>query len=155
MPLYDRRCGVCGWTVIDVVEPVTPATPPECPDCGSLTERAWLTAPPNVIGDACDFVSHNGERHSVRFRSKAEHKRWLKEKGYVVNDGHVGAAGSDKSKFSARWESGGPQWLADAEALARRNGTAKGRTPTPDDAFHITWTEGVATPEMIAKYADK
>jgi hypothetical protein len=152
MPFYDRRCLSCTWVAIDVVEPVTPPAPPVCPACGGATERAWLTRPPTVIGDECDFVSQNGEKHPRRFRSKAEHKRWLKEKGYTVMDSHVGAVGSDKSTFTTRWVGGGPQWLADAEALAQRNGTAHGRTPVDDTPFHITWTTGDATPEMVERY---
>lgn len=155
MPFYDRRCTGCEWKAVDVLEPITLAISVVCPVCHEPTERAWLSAPPNVIGDECDFTSNNGEKTPIRFRSKADHKRWLREKGYVVKDSHVGEAGSDKSKFSTRWVGGGKQWMADAEELAKRNGSASGTTPTPDDHFNIEWSEGIAPADMVARYAGK
>lgn len=101
MPLYDRLCG-CGWQAIDCWESVN-VTDVLCPLCGSKTDRAWLTKASAVIGDECDFVSHNGESQPIRFRSRAEHRRWLKEKGYRIKDEHKGEPGSDKSKHTSNW----------------------------------------------------
>ena len=149
MPFYDRICH-CGWTAIDVLEAIE--TVHACPDCGMQTERAWLTKPSNVIGDECDFVSHNGEKQPVRFRSKAEHKRWLKERGWRIKDDHVGEQGTDKSRFTSRWAGGGKQWLADAEALAQRHGASVGKDPG-DEPVHVTFTTGDLTdlPAYLSK----
>ena len=100
-PLYDRNCA-CGWQAVDVWEAVyTPAR--ACPQCGGDTQRAWLSKPPMVVGDECDFVQRNGLKEPRRFRSKQEHRRWLKANGYVVNDAHVGVPGSDKSPHTTSW----------------------------------------------------
>lgn len=56
-----------------------------------------------VIGDECDFMQHNGTREPIRFRSKQEYKRWLKQHDYRIYDTHVGEPGSDKSKHSRNW----------------------------------------------------
>ena len=136
---------------VDVFESIDAAAVP-CPECGRPTERAWLTKPPAAIGDETDFVSHHGERHPVRFRSKSEHRRWLKEKGYTIKDEHKGIQGSDKSPHTTAWTAGGAQWLADAEELARRNGTAAGAVPDAPDDFHVQFSEGTLTPAEVARY---
>lgn len=153
MPLFDRLCHGCGWQAIDVMEPVNPGVV-TCPACGDPTERAWLTKPSNVIGDECDFVSHNGERHPVRFRSKLEHRRWLKEKGYAIKDEHIGLQGSDKSPHSTKWEGGGKEWLANAEALAQRHSGIGSKEPD-DEPLHITWRTGELTPAQVEEYRGK
>src|SRR5207245_8295763 len=89
MPTYDRLCFACGWVAVDVLEPMC-CDPSPCPECGAVTERAWLTKPPNVVGDEVDFVSRNGEKHPVRFRSRADHRRWLNEKGLRIQDDKSG-----------------------------------------------------------------
>jgi putative FmdB family regulatory protein len=152
MPNYDRLCPSCGWVAVDVLEPIA-APPVACPDCGAETQRVWLSAPPNVIGDEMDHVQVNGLRHPRRFRSKQEHKRWLKAEGFVIKDEHKPLVGTDKSPHSTRWASGGKQWLADAEALAQRNGTAEGIIPEEEHHWHIRWSEGTLSKEEAAKYA--
>lgn len=139
-PYYDRICKTCGWVAVDVLEPSC-IDPPACPACGAPTERVWLTKSSNVIGDETDFVSHNGEKFPVRFRSKADHRRWLTEKGYRIQD--------DASGHSS---TGGKQWLASAEVLATRNGSARGTAEGDDPPLHLTWTGGDLTPAQVAEY---
>lgn len=149
MPFYDRTCTACDYCIIDVLEPVY-ADNTSCPDCGQPTARAWMSAPPNVIGDECDFVTRNGEKNPRRFRHKSEHRRWLKENHFIVKDEAVSG-----DKHTKTWTAGGKQWLADAEALAMRNGSASGLVPEQDINLNVTFSEGVATPEMVARYASK
>jgi hypothetical protein len=127
-----------------VFEPVN-VEPPACPQCGAITQRAWMTKPPNTIPDSCDIVSRNGEKHPIRFRSRADHRLWLKQKGYRVND--------DKSGHSS---TGGKKWLEDAETLATRNGAAAG-TIRDDDLppLNYHWTGGELTPAQVAEYRRK
>jgi hypothetical protein len=113
----------------------------------------WLSAPPNVIGDEMDHVQVNGLRHPRRFRSKQEHARWLKSEGFTVKDEHKPLLGSDKSPHSTRWASGGKKWLADAEALAARNGSGSGNQPEEDHRWNISWSTGELSKEQAAKYA--
>lgn len=152
MPNYDRLCGVCGWVAIDVLEPIL-APDVACPECAGETKRVWLSAPPNVIGDEMDHLQVNGLRNPRRFRSKQDHKRWLKSEGFIVKDEHKPLAGSDGSPHSSRWSGGGKQWLADAEALALRNGSAEGTVPEEDHPWNITWSTGTLSKDEAAKYA--
>lgn len=140
MPVFDRLCFACGWVAVDVFEPIQYEAP-LCPECGTSTERVWLTKPPNVVSDSCDFVSRNGEKHPVRFRSRADHRRWLKEKGYAINDNRSGHSST-----------GGVQWLKDAEVLATRNGAARGEVVPDDDPLHVTFTAGELTPAQVEEY---
>jgi len=154
MPNYDRVCEGCGAVVIDVMEPVHAPNPP-CEDCGAPMLRAWLTKPPSAIGDETDFVSHNGERHPRRFRSKQEHKRWLKEKGYTIKDEHIGQQGTDKSPHSTPWVAGGKEWLANAEAAAKahHNGGYRGNPPAEPSSFpNIRWSTGTVSETDLARY---
>ena len=122
-----------------------------CPDCGAVTVRAWLTRFPSTIGDEMDHVQRNGLKHPRRFRSKLEHKRWLKDAGWTVKDEHCPEPGSDKGKHTSAWTGGGKEWLANAEALAARNGAGSGKDPEPEP-FHVTWTEGTLTPDQVSHY---
>ena len=155
MPFYDRQCEACGWSAIDVFEPVE-ATAPQCPKCGSYMARAWLTKPPNTIGDEVDFIQHNGTKHPIRFRSKIEFRRWLKETGNRVSDSHIGLQGSDKSPYTTRHFAGGKDWLANAEHLAKthHNGEFAGKEPDEPE-FHVNWTSGELTPEQVAHYRER
>ncbi len=142
MPLYDRQCGsACGWQALDVWEAVD-APHGVCPACGADTARAWLTRASSVIGDECDFTTRNGEKTPVRFRSKIEHRRWMKERGLVIMDTHVGAPGSDKSKFTQRAALMDPQTLANATALVSRSGSKGWRDPDKSP-LGITSDDGV------------
>ncbi len=97
-----------------------------CETCGhALQLGEWPFCPhgfgsTSVIGDDCDFISHNGERHPVRFRSKQEHRRWLKQHGYRINDAHIGQQGSDKSPFTASAVVISQKTLDDAKAMLER-----------------------------------
>lgn len=126
IPNYDKRCNICGYTMIDVLEPVnTPRQP--CPNrtegqyacdngritfsqpCGGTLERAWLTKPPSVIGDECDvWIKHgicNEDGTPRRYRSKAEMRLEAKRRGLINRVEHVGSPGSDKNRHghTTRW----------------------------------------------------
>jgi hypothetical protein len=141
MPFYDRCCPTCERIEIDVLEPVV--EPPKlCESCGTPTERAWITKPPNAIGDEMDHLQVNGLKEPRRFRSKLERKRWLKEAGLEEKDCHCPMPDSDKSKHGAAWVSGGTQWLANAEALAKshHNGEFAGNEPSGENEhFNVKW----------------
>jgi hypothetical protein len=96
-----------------------------------------------VVGDETDFVSHHGEKFPVRFRSKADHRRWLKSKGLRVQD--------DSSHHSS---TGGKHWLEAAEELATRNGSGRGEV-IHDDPLHVTFTSGELTTAQVAEYRKK
>lgn len=143
MPYYDRTCTVCDWQAVDLHEPIDPPTVPPCPACDAPTARAWLTKPPNAVGDECDFVEHNGTKTPIRFRSKIEFKRWLKEQGLRVVDSHVSMEGTDKAEHTTAWTAGGKDWLAKAEAAAKahHNGGFLGNEPTYDPPLNIQWLD--------------
>ena len=85
-------------------EPITVGVKP-CPDCGAPTKRAWLTKATTVIGDEIDHVQVNGCKTPIRFRSRAERKRYLKEHGWREQDYFAPMPGSDKSKHGdVRWD---------------------------------------------------
>ena len=125
-----------------------------CPDCGTITERAWLTKAPYAIGDAMDHLQKNGLKHPRRFRSKIEHRRWLKESGWAIKDEHCPPPDSDKGTHTTAWTSGGKEWLANAEALAHRHGAGSGKDPEPEP-FHVTWSEGMLSPADVEKYRSR
>lgn len=153
MPLYDRRCAACAWQAIDVWEAVVTEIH-ACPDCGNQTERAWLTKASTVIGDACDFVSRNGEAQPVHFRSRAVHRNWLKQHGYSIKDEHKPPPGTDKSKFTSDWSRGyDPYTAANVKVLLERAFTQQPDAPEP--TMHITTYTGELTPDEVQKYAGK
>lgn len=67
-----------------------------CETCGQPLQIAdWPFCPhgrghSNIVPDECDFVSRNGEAQPVRFRSRQEHRRWLKQHGYRIYDTGTG-----------------------------------------------------------------
>lgn len=111
--------------------------------CGEPTERAWITKPPNAIGDEMDHLQVNGLKEPRRFRSKQEHKRWLNEVGLEVKDCHCPMPGGDTDQHSSKWSAGGgTHWLENAEALALRNHNGEFAGNDPDGAeahFPIRW----------------
>ena len=96
-----------------------------------------------MIGDECDFVSRNGEKKPIRFRSKLEHRRWLKEHGYRIKDDHVGAQGSDKNKFTQRWAAMDPQTMKNAMELVARAALEPARGSGDEGALGLTSNEGI------------
>lgn len=142
MKYFDRKCPSCGTITIDSLEP-SDAPVILCLQCGEPTERAWIAKAATVIGDECDFTSRNGEREPIRFRSKLEHRRWLKEKGYRINDAHVGTQDGDTSKHSSRWAAMDAQTLQNAIDLVTRAASAPAAPSTPDGPQGITSDEGV------------
>ena len=57
------------------------------------------------IGDEIDEINENVAHEPVRFTSKSEKRRYLKEHGLIEFVRHVGEPGSDKSKHTTRWTS--------------------------------------------------
>ena len=118
MPRFDRKCEACGWELRDVWERSDDQR--LCDDCGEPTVRAWLTAPPNVIGDEWDHVQKMGTKHPIHFTSKIEHRRWLKANNYRIMDDGDGKG----SKMATALD---PQTLANATELVNRAATQKNR----------------------------
>lgn len=151
MPLYDRQCRVCGWQVTDIWEPVSVPLV-ACPKCSGRTERAWLTKATTIIGDEVDFVQHNGTKEPIRFRSRAEFKRWLKANDLHIRDTHIPEAGSDKSKFTRSWATYDAYTAANVKILLERAFNAPATEEAPLD-MHITTYTGTMTTEQVKRYA--
>ena len=155
MPFYDRICKACAWLAIDVFEPVNVDQAIACPACGATTERAWITKAATVFPDACDFTVTNGTKVPIRFRSRLEHKRWLKEQGFAIDDHHRPLQGTDKSPYTSNWSQVyDPYTAANVKELLERAFHAEPSRPDPADApFHITWRTGELTESEAADYA--
>jgi putative FmdB family regulatory protein len=100
MPKYDFVCGA-GHEQIDVMAKY--GDRPACPECGGSVEILWKSSFPNIHGDEIDYVDHNMASQSIRFTSKAERKRKMKELGLVEKVRHVGLQGGDRSPHTTRW----------------------------------------------------
>ncbi len=143
-PVYDLGCRSCDWQSIDELEPVNMPSREACPECGSYTvERQWLSKPPFAVGDEMDHLQVNGTKEPIRFRSKIEFRRWLKENGYRVKDSHACMEGTDKAEHTTAWEAGGKAWLKNAEELAKahHNGGFVGNDPEPDASVNVRWVD--------------
>ena len=142
MPIYDRLCPGCHARAIDVLEPIN--TPdPLCPTCAAPMGRTWFTTSATVIRDEIWHTQVNGFTTPRMFYSKAERRRALKEAGWVEQNTHIPAPGSDKSKHTTNWlATGGTKWLQDAEALAKghHNGDFAGNDPVEDATIHFRRT---------------
>jgi len=143
VPIFDRQCPACGTVRLNVLEASDPIPVRLCDQCGEPMARAWLGKSSTVIGDECDFISRNGEKEPVRFRSRSEHRRWLKAHGYRIKDDHVGAQGSDKNKHTQRWAAMDPQTLANATALVTRASTAPATGHGDEGALGLTSNEAI------------
>lgn len=112
-----------------------------CEKCGlELHISDWPFCPhgrghSNVIGDECDFVQENGFAQPTRFRSKAEFKRALAEKGLQNEPCNAGI----HDTLVPRMVTMDPYTLWAAEQLAKRHG---GTTIVERDphAVDVTWT---------------
>ncbi len=126
MPIYDKRCNVCGHTVLDTYESVH-APKISCPQrtpfefyndedghpiegsiaCEGTLERVWLGHASNVIGDECDvWVRHgicNEDGTPRHYRFKSEMRAEAKRRGLVSHVEHIPQRGSDKSPHTSRW----------------------------------------------------
>lgn len=100
MPKYDFLCAA-GHEQIDVIVPY--GTRPPCPECGGATEILWSKSFPNIIGDEIDYVDHNITSTPIRFTSKQERKRMMKELGLREQVRHVEHDHTDKSPHTSRW----------------------------------------------------
>lgn len=127
--------------MIDVFEPVHVGVVP-CPLCAEPTLRAWLTKPASVIGDAMDHLQVNGTKTPIRFRSKLERLRWMKQHHLVDATRHVGQDGSDKSRHTTRWEAMDAQTLENARILVTRAAQEPARNDPPPTPLHVTTTYG-------------
>lgn len=153
MPLYDRQCA-CGWTATDVWEAVN-AGEVRCPECGAMSERAWLTKATTVHGDECDFVQHNGTREPIRFRSRAEFKRWLKQEGYTIKDSHVPKQGTDKSPFTTNWAASYDPYTAENVRILLERAFHQSSDEEPPLNMNITTYTGELSPEEARKYVGR
>lgn len=146
MPLYDRGCA-CGWRAIDVWEPVTMDHPPPCPSCGAATTRMWLT-PATVRGDECDVTVHNGTRVPIRFRSKAEYRRWMHAEGLESSVQHVPIQGTDRSPHTTNWAATYDPYTAKNVRELLERAFQGGRAPSdaPDAPIPVAVTVGDYTP---------
>lgn len=128
MPMYDRRCEVCGHIVTDQLEPITsPDLPCDQDLCDGLMLRTWLPGAANGVVD--DSIPGGLEIKNAlchpdgtprRFDSKSDIAREAKRTGWTNVVEHIGSRGSDKSPHTTRWV-GLPQGLnpeAEAERVA-------------------------------------
>ncbi len=90
-----------------------------------------------VVGDEIDFVQHNGTPVPIRFRSRAEFKRWLKEHHYEVNDSHKPLPGSDKSPFTSDWSRVYDAYTANNVRELMERAFQQKPTPAVDDTIHF------------------
>jgi hypothetical protein len=92
-----------------------------------------------VHGDECDFVQKNGTKVPIRFRSKQEHARWMKENHLnVVHD----------------WKGSGcdPYTMNNVRVLLERRFLEQ----TPDEApphMNIRTYTGELSPQEAEKYS--
>ena len=121
MPTYDRVCPSCRSEQRDCFEPVS-APVVLCTDCGEPTERAWLAKPANILRDEIDIRQVNGTKEPIRFRSRIERNRWLKQH-------HYREAGDGTSKGSKSGACIDAQTLANAAALVSRDNRTGWRDP--------------------------
>ena len=115
----DLKCTACDWTKRDHWMRKGDALP-ACA-CGAATERAWLMGSfPTIIGDEMNYVDHNMASQPIKFTSKAERRRMMKQLGIQEKVRHVGVPGSDKSPHTTKWGGMDPQTMANAQALLER-----------------------------------
>lgn len=100
MPKYDFLCPACAQLREDVTARYKEW--PSC-DCGTPMEPFWVSSFPNIIGDEIDYVDTNMTREPIRFTSKAERKRMMKQLGLRERVEHVGHDHTDKSPHTTRW----------------------------------------------------
>ena len=101
MPMYDVRCAngheeeQFAWRETDLRP---------CAVCGSVVEHVWRSCP-SVQSDSIPggMVIENLSATPIRFDSKSEHRRYLKEHGFTSKVEHVGVPGTDKSPHTQRW----------------------------------------------------
>jgi hypothetical protein len=99
----DLKCTACDWTKRDHWDR-RGAAYPACETCGAATERAWLMGSfPAIHGDEMDFTDHNMTSQPIRFTSKSERRRVMKQLGIQEKIRHVGVQGGDRSPHTTRW----------------------------------------------------
>ena len=79
-----------------------------CPACGGHTSRVWQSGTAAIHGDD-KFVGgltlENLDHHPVTVYSRSELKREMDARGLRSMVRHVGEPGSDKSRYTSRWDS--------------------------------------------------
>lgn len=130
MPMYDFRCE--NGHTFDAFVPVGTIDHP-CRCCSLVAGQVWVSNPPAVIGDACDFVQENGFATPQRFTSKAERRRALKEAGMEEMVRHVGVPGTDKSPHTAMWSAISQDTLDGAARMLERVGKGNVDPPTEEE----------------------
>ena len=115
MPMYDKRCNVCGRTQIDVWEPIYAQLVPceitgnPADRCQGAMLRVWLTGPPAVIQDSIEGgieIKHglcNPDGSPKKYYSKSEIAKEAKRRGLTNHVEHVTSPGTDKNKYTTRW----------------------------------------------------
>lgn len=88
-----------------------------------------------VNGDECDITQEMGAPQPIRFRSKAERRRWLKENGLVQCDTKSAKGSMD---FASRMD---PVTLENARILVSRPGALKGDDEAPV-RMNLTYVSG-------------
>jgi hypothetical protein len=121
VPRYDQRCTGCDWNAEIVARP---GEHPACPQCASATERVWRKAP-DISGDETEIVTEHGFKQPMRFTSKAEWKRAMKEAGIRPYDKFTPMPGTDRPRRGGITKSLPPMdaeyqaWLADRLATGK------------------------------------
>lgn len=112
MKMIDLRCTECGFTKIDhLVRDVDEPPPYDCPDCGTKTfDKVLLPSSlGTVIADSIPggIMMKNGicwpDGSPRRYDSWTDVKKAADAAGLVNRVEHIGAKGSDKSKYTVRW----------------------------------------------------
>lgn len=108
MPMYDRECPKCREQKRDQLERIAAPDPP-CPICATPMTRVFISKAHAIVPDDIPGglkVEHgicgpNGEPTYVY--SKSELRTRLAEKGWMIDEDHVTAPGTDKNAHTTRW----------------------------------------------------
>jgi hypothetical protein len=162
MPFYDRLCRGCSWSKVDSLELIS-APDLICPVCGAVTERARLAGGTvHITRDEIPggFIDENLGPEPVRYDSKSERRRLMKERGLVGDMDavrHVGVQGSDKSPYTVRWDTCPAALLvSEADRIAQWHAWDREHGIVPIDrpvVIHAPEPEPVLTPEQHAAIA--
>ncbi len=115
MPIYDRKCNLCGFRRDDRYEQST-ASDPDCfavsvVGCIGKMLRIPITSNPgagfHAHGDECEVVVKHGlcapDGSPQRFTSKSAMAKEAKKRGLVNYVVHTTEPGTDKSKHTQKW----------------------------------------------------
>lgn len=117
-------CTVCGLTLAVGEYPCI------------TTIRPHVRGINGAIGDECDIWQENGFHTPQHFTSKKARIRALAANGLEERVCHAG----EHDRIVPRWAAIDPQTLANAEALATRNGSGSGQAVDTSSDVPVTWT---------------